>query len=569
MEKKVIFIEFRDYTESKKNLPYVDGVFYPGLGRGGNSGYPNALGDIGKGKGEFFSINHNESGELTVSTDFCGFYPLFWMSYAYDKKNGVLISNCFHSIAAYSECKLDPGKVVPSIVSKNQIFIQDYTNEMTLSDIKRLAWDEELLISKDGLLQKKRSKKVLGGNYWQTIAKGVSEAQETLVALSKKKTLNLYLSGGKDSRAILALMISAGVYPKCTTQNPEKYSGKSKEIVKKDFFIAASLVEKHGLDWFEGSRKYAKKISFEQSLELHSFYRNGYYLFLPSQYIVYDGEWGSEVQLRGGGGGLYKPTWGEYIKKSYINNRLQGERGSLAKDAEIIYDELVTKKVGDNDGVIQARNIFKNSLRDVVGSSEESDIYSALDSHYVSYRNRTHFGHIRSSEASGKLVLYPLINEHFYNASLMLGLVEKERGKLIFDIIEYCLPELNEFPYDDGYHDLLPSTRSRRDLSFDSLVAARYREKQDVNSGFLKGIFSGKAFNENLEACSFIDKSLKELCEGDKGGEWFKKKAFIAYVEKLKEEKRYRGKLCAVLSSMPLESVSNFSKGHIFSSFVE
>lgn len=569
MNKQVFFIEFRDYPEVHKLLPYVDGVVYPS-GDGDNDGgaFPSKFGNLEHCLGEFFLIRSNADNEIIVKTDFCGFYPLFWKEASYEGKKGVLLSNCFHSISVYSESALDPSKLVPNISSKNQMFMQDYSNCTSLDDVRRLGWNEKIVISCTGAAVIKDNEVVSDG-YRELIAKGVKQAQNALDTLSKKKTLNLYFSGGKDSRAILALLMQIGIRPKCTTQDPDNYKGKAKENVEKDFRIVTSLAGRYNLEWFENPRKNAFKISFSQSLELHSFYRNGYYLYSPSQYIVYDNIWGDEVQLRGGGGGLYKSTWGEYIKNSYINKKLKGKKETITSDGVKVYEELVSRNGVPEEMHVEAKNKFLSSIDEISIDESCSNIYKTLDLHYIGYRNRSHFGHIRNSEAHSKMVFHPLINEHFYNASLMLSPEEKEKGKLIFDIIEYCAPELNEFPYDDGYHELLPRARDRKTLPQKSWVVELYKKNKKVNDEGLKGVFKGKAFDAKSEEMKFIDESIYEIVEMIDKDLGLKKDEFLTYISSLKEDKKFRGKLCAVLSSIPLETTKSFSKGHVFFRFSE
>lgn len=561
LEKKVFFIEFKDYSSISKKFFFVDGVVHPGEGEGA-SNYSKRFGDIEDCMGEFFSIFINSNGEVEVGSDFCGFYSLFWKKYTLEDREGVLVSNCFHSISLYSEHNFDASKVIPNLISKNQIFIQDYSNKTCLKDVSRLGWDERIKISKLGFKLEARSP-VISESYKSLISKGVEKAQRTLESQDEKRTLNLYLSGGKDSRAILALLLSMGKQPKCTTQPPDKFKGKSKDIVMKDFRIASFLVRRYGLKWFRGFNKGALKLSFNESLEQHAFFRSGYFLFTPSQYLVYDNKWNEEVQLRGGGGGLYKSTWGEYIKNSYINKWLVGSDLSLKEDAGIIFKKLVPEKGLPQNIYSSSQEVFINSLSNTIENNESSNVYSALDIHHVSYRNRSHFGHLRNSEAQGKVVFYPLINEHFYNASLLLSDEERSQGKLVFDIIEHCFSELNEYPYDDGYHELLPQERLRKEISNYDVSIDEFLEVQESNKDTLKGIFLGTPFDSQLEERDFIDKALEEVfvslnIDGKRSDE------FISFIDELKNEKKFRGKLCSVLSSLPLESVSDFSYGHLF-----
>ena len=271
MNKQVFSIECKNYLHTNKVLPYVDGVLFSSGKKSISGGFSYRVSDLDSSLGEFFSIKVNGENKLEVSTDFCGFYPLFWKRKYFKGKERVLISNCFHSLAAYSESKVEVKKIIPNILSKNQIFIQDYSNGTSLRDIHRLGWNELLEISADGVKVKKENN-IVSDSYMNLIAKGVEKSQRALKLIGQKKSLNLYLSGGKDSRAILALLLSIGISPKCTTQNPNSYKGKAREIVEKDFNIACFFVARYGLDWFQTMSKSAVKISFEESLEQYTFY---------------------------------------------------------------------------------------------------------------------------------------------------------------------------------------------------------------------------------------------------------------------------------------------------------
>lgn len=561
MEKKVIFIEEKDYSGVISKGFFLDGVIYSEAEERSGKGFFRQYGDVRSGQGEFFSIIVNDLGQAEVSSDFCGFYSLYWKKHEFHGKPGVLISNCFHSLSRYSKSAFDASKIIANLASKNQIFVQDYNNHTCLEDIKRLGWNEVITVGEKGLAVKKKGIG-LAFSYEELVEKGISKAQSTLLREDRKGILNLYLSGGKDSRAILALLFSLGISPNCTTQDPSKYKGSSKSIIDQDFLIANFLVKNYGLKWFLTGRKRAEKLSFEESIEHHVFFRDGYYLFSPSQHLVYSCDWGDEVQLRGGGGGLFKSTWGEYIRGSYVNEKLTGGVETLESDAGILFDQLNHSKGVPEEAYESGKKMFVASLKDLSADTVVPNIYNVLDTHYISYRNRSHFGHIRSSWSQGKKVFYPLVNEFFYEASMLLSEEERTKGKLVFDIIEKTFPELNDYPYDDGYHELIKIKSRYKEVAEESSSMEDFYHAQRLNKKSEKGVFSGAPYDVAYEEHKFIEQSSDEVFSSLGGG--FDNKKFAKYFSSLKEDKKQRGKLCSLFASSPIAATSSFSKCHEF-----
>lgn len=564
MKKTVIFLAFRDRPCATKALPYVDGVVYSTGTNNGRADSANYARSLDGCVGEYVSIEQDDEGNIRVVTDFCGFYPLFWKRHVHGGQDGVLVSNCFHSLASYTDGQFEPAKVFPNLFSKSQVFIQDYSDDTSIEGIRRLAWDEELVVMRDRIDLRKR---VFSGesDYTRLLEMGIASSVTAMRQIARGGALNLYLSGGKDSRAILAMLLSAGMKPACTTQNPASYNGNSPGIVEKDFGIAVALVQKYGLKWHRASPKVLVRSDFMECLERANFYRTGYYLHTSGQYLAHNKVSGLETQLRGAGGGLYKSTWGQYIKESYLNKKLEGTSGALLDDAGVIYDGLVSAKFVLSDPTLSGRTRFVSSIEQLAEQYECPSVYAALDRHYVSFRNRTHFGHIRSSDSLGTGVFYPLINEYFVQACALLSKDERDNGRLVYDIIEHCLPELNELPYDTGYHELLPGDRKRATFDEADTALENYRLNLERNKKAARvTLKSGVAFDPVASESDFIRQALKELEPALNQHRGYDQKAFQSYVDSLIPDKKFRGKLCALLSSLPLEAVSSFADGHLF-----
>lgn len=565
MNKKVFFLKFDDYKNYKnyknKNI-FLDGEIYvPSLtGKGYITDYK--YGDLDELMGEYAYIQINKDGNLEIGTDFYGFYSLFWMRYSLDNKEGLLISNCFHSLASYASKDSDISILLPNILAKDIIFLQAYTTETPVKSIKRLGWDQCIEINESGFNVVKRAWEISNLGYHNLLSLGIKSVQESLKKIDKRQSLNLYLSGGKDSRAILALALSAGLTPFCSTHSPEKYTGEAKKMVTKDFEIACFLVDRYQLQWYEPPNKLAIPIDFNESLERYLFYRSGRYLFSPNHYIVYSTEWGEEVQLRGAVGEVFKSedSWGEYIKRGFIGRKLKGVASSFKEDV-ILFFNMLTKPYGlTNASYNLSCNHVYSSLKDL-RKSETDTIYDALERHYLAYRNHFHFGHMRATQAEGKSVFYPLANKYFYFANQQLSREDQKSGRLIFDIIENCFSELNNYSYDSGYHQLLSTNRQQKMTSY-FVSEKKYHQVALKNLERMKGLFTeGASFNAEEKQRTFIDETLSWVYDNEYA---FLKdyKQFDSYITALKDNRRTLGKITSILGSISCETTAFCANSH-------
>ncbi|WP_444924289.1 hypothetical protein ACJJH9_03225 [Microbulbifer sp. DLAB2-AF] len=256
------------------------------------------------------------------------------------------------------------------------------------------------------------------------------------------------LTGGRDSRIVLAALIASGrvrdviFNTKFSLPDAKLIStvSKSEEFKKKtlDRNIATGLVKKYGGEYgckIEAETFYHYSLSDKINARRSQLF-GAYHFVHPSQLNSVSAIFPTpRIRMMGGCGEVYRDYYQNFFghnlsEHDYINvldsallNR------SLIKDGNLSYDV--------------SRESFFETFEKLPGVS----FSEKLDSHYFVFRNRFHFGS-NNSTVSKDVNISPILVPSLFAASRLLPRKEKRTSRILFDITKELCEELAYCEYD-------------------------------------------------------------------------------------------------------------------------
>lgn len=492
---------------------------------------PNA---ITNGTGEFLFIRQKvdevEGIRVEVSTDLFGFYSAF-----YHLENSLLtISNSFKALKLHLskregiKLNLNIEYLAPLLSSPYTIFSYPYALETALREIKIIPADKVLSISTKGVDLVDKFGSADGATYDELLQKGLISCKKKLLAFNERfkgSFKKLYMSGGKDSRATLAVLLSAlsnrDFY--LHSNDPRRMSPRIKEHMEQDLKIAnkiALLLSLKACDREPDPQLQITPIDFDDSVKnWQNDFSNVRFNFQPAFYAhEYEGS-DFKIQFRGAGGEIYRTYWSE-VFKGYTNayKRIQNTKETVRQDAAVIFNALVPSKGMSPEIFDAARDIFIGCMDDMPGEC----FLQKSDQHYAFLRHRFHFSHGNRGLRLAELMYLPLMDKHFYLASRKLSDSDKSKGKMIFDIVDRLNPYLNLIEYDSSVwsDELLGSSQSLKEATIlnlpdfeggDSHKPALISESIVAQTSIAPPLPKTKTYNRDVAVKNKLISNLKYL----------------------------------------------------------
>ncbi|AHG65833.1 hypothetical protein [Advenella mimigardefordensis] len=293
-------------------------------------------------------------------------------------------------------------------------------------------------------------------DYDAQLEKGLAASRNRTAAFNRvfaNSFKKLFMSGGKDSRATLAVLMSVlgnkDFY--VHSIDPKKVSDNIKDHVQKDLSIANKISLMFGLKFCELEPELPVRktpINFEESLsDWQNDFSNVRFNFQPAYYSYAYDDAQYKVQFRGAGGEIYRGYWSEVFKRYETTyKKIQDDSTTVREDAGVIFNALVPGNIIPAQIYNSAKAIFADTVATMPGNA----FLQKIDQHYNFLRHRFHFAHGNRGLRLGELMYLPLIDRHFYQASLCLTHSQKTSGKLVFDIVDRINPYLNLIEYDSS-----------------------------------------------------------------------------------------------------------------------
>lgn len=269
-----------------------------------------------------------------------------------------------------------------------------------------------------------------------------------LVVTHENVAINL--SGGKDSRVVLALVLAAGcadqVHVAATDPTPPGGSIAHSPTVQSDLEISSRLVQGLGLSWVDWR---TPRDMWPTSLEgeLHRFQslRHG----LTNQFVPMGLTYhltSPEARVNGAGGEIYRGYWAGVLSKHPLWTKLGHNEDSLEDDSRALLRALRSPLPLPPELAHRGEESFLSSMFQLPGTT----LADRLERHYEAFRMRGHAGGRRWGQSYGITNVGLLQQAALMRAAHALPPEDRYSGRILFDIVEALAPELNDLEYQSG-----------------------------------------------------------------------------------------------------------------------
>ncbi|HDR0890347.1 TPA: hypothetical protein QB061_001883, partial [Pasteurella multocida] len=469
--------------------------------------------------GEWFGLFYDDISQTGLfSSDFFGFGQIFYSTLNKGNERILIAGDSFRGVLQTlkqlsGNTDINWHIAVPHLISITNIFSTRCSFETFSDSINVLHEDEVLLFGKQGVsIVKKPVPDYLSSlSYTDLLQKGIDKAGKMITVAQHTGRINeLSLSGGKDSRALLGLILSSGntnisVY---TAPSAGVAAGASREILDQDFSLACRLTEYFGLPWNTNTQFDEYKISFDESINTWQNLRgNSTFDFRPKYSQVVNKH---EVRFTGCGGELFRSYVGLGYKEGFPQwwANAGKTKASIRKDLASLFRALCPDLYINSTLYKQSLDAFVDAMDFGYGD----DVIHQLDINYGKYRNRCHFGVAHTHYSEGALLSYPLCLPEFVYASKLLSRQEQEQGRTLFDILEYTDPNLNTLEYASSPWDSCFKTKGKKNWgkvkgvkqaeNYQALVKARTKQIEQ------RGV---QSFNFNTACTQRLSQNMDKL----------------------------------------------------------
>lgn len=411
--------------------------------------------------GEWIAVasSANASAISTVISDFYGLASIHYCYISTGRSRGLLaVSPSFQGLVSYLQSSgvdldVDWSVALPHLVSPVAIFRNRSTFSSLARQIRVLHHDEMICVSPNGWSVNKRPTPTFmrsEPSYSDLIRAGMASAAKVAEAAKSNPSQDyLALSGGKDSRACLAILVKAGLANEFgyMTERPAVAKGAVNQVLSRDLALASKMVDHYDLDWFTPDSGIIEYQSVKASVKEwvatrgHRHFELGDHAAVMrdvnyTKLIGYTGEY-----LRGGFGKGYVeafPKWWNACERS---------EHSARTDLETLFETIIPLDDLPYSMYHQAKRRF--SRENVTEEPRRAD--DVLEDRFFDFRGRGHFGSmLYQYETQRVLQVCLLARPQFFYASKMLAESERLQGKVLFDIIEEGDPDLNALPLETG-----------------------------------------------------------------------------------------------------------------------
>lgn len=421
--------------------------------------------------GEWLGIYSNEKGQYLAIGDPFGYQPVYYRFLPTARK--LLIGT---SPQALADAALNSGEdnapnwaqLLASVGTTHAWSITMQSNQSFEANTKVLLPGQHIEISNTFWYVSASSFFEPQDEYESLLERGIRRAVQQIRTASSlnvdQKRINL--SGGKDSRMVLALLDAAKVTDEftVTTMNPQTWLPKSaRPALYRDLYVANYLRSQYRLDWTEPFQQEFVPLSFEASInEWQQYRQHRNFKLRPSNHLYIQN--GLNIELRGAAGETFRgfnAVAGLVTKLSFQNSPK-----SFKSDVQLLINHLY------GGGLLleeQLEEVSEQTYALFLELGAET-IEDALHRRYTVFRNGSHFGHTRHSMSHGQIPVLPLSQPEFVQASQLLSTKQRDAGQVAFDIIERTTPALNEITFDGGYwsESLLPPLRRADNSSIET-----------------------------------------------------------------------------------------------------
>lgn len=409
--------------------------------------------------GEWWALCRDDSGRYLILTDPFSLQPVFyaavWTPHGSDLLIGPRVDATAQAIGTLgAKVETDWAGVLPSLLTNHDFF--DTAHDV-LTPVRRLLIsrpDQAILVEDGGF--KMVSRPSLGNSsasYEDLLQAGINRATQeigaTLTASGSDRAV-INLSGGKDSRLVLALINAGGFQSNLQVHAVDprgSHPAWRSRILMSDLEISSRLLTRYGLTWAQGpSAREVWPTTLDSQLFTFQHHRGGrsYQFFANARSYSFVPP---AVRFTGAGAGSLKSPWATEWQEKKFWNSMGRSADTLRSDALQVYRGVGGPARLPVEIHKRAVNRFVTTMRDL---STDGTIDTAVAAHYRTFRNRGHVGGLAWGRSMGVINSKPLLQPEFLAASQLLPPEERDAGRMIFDLFELLDPTLNELEFQSG-----------------------------------------------------------------------------------------------------------------------
>lgn len=410
--------------------------------------------DIEKSNGEWLGIFENpRTGQIAVCSDPFGYQTIFYTIFGDAEDRVALLSASAAGMAALLrkyQVPVDPDwtHIVGNLVSERPWTKTMSSNRTNLNGVRVLAPGEILILGADfSGVTKSDFFEAQSNSYTHLLQKGINRAISQIESASRLPVnqREIRLSGGRDSRIMMAMLVASGMADQftITAVNPATWpSVRSRPGLERDLQISAKMASRYGLSWSKARPGVRTRLTFDEAVAAWQTpfsnknfeLRTGAIHFMPDSWAL---------ELRGGAGETFR---GFRVVSGLLNRLDVSKDTSVDEGVEALADHLYGRRNLPN-GIGANLSLRLAELFDHLGTD---NLAEGLHRRFAVYRNRAHFGHIRDSASKRSLPILPLSQPEFVEARNFLSYEEQVSGVIAYDIVDLLVPELNNLEFDDG-----------------------------------------------------------------------------------------------------------------------
>ncbi len=377
--------------------------------------------------GCYFIINPDAVGNVVFSTDFHGYFPLFYYSHG----EHWIVSPSFEVIAREAHIRGLPltfrQHQFTSWSSSLAPFQSPTSDRTPFDEIRLLSYDAELVVRQKDLSVRAKERTLKSNSYQEALSEMIATwGGRIMTILNGKMAIRADLSGGVDSRTVLSLLYWAlDKEAALELFNSDCILINSNSAMLEDYGIATAIGDKFNITINNLNRRQYVKISDEEAFLTWKRYNISRYSphILPmisqeSDIITFNGVGGEDHRAFYEGFG--RGPFGEYFAKLQPTFSDQNAFATWMGD---LYDD-----------VDLPNSVYDNAI-------------PASFRHYRRHRSRHHTAKQPVSEFMGVI----LGGWHSYECARHLDVTKLEDNQLLFDIMINCNHDLAKMPYDQPY----------------------------------------------------------------------------------------------------------------------
>lgn len=483
-----------------------------------------SLADASHFTGEWFGVFFNRSEKsYVICSDYFGFANVYYgFAPASDGSKTLVIGSSFRAVCAALDLRgtrahLNRAVALPSLTSPHSLLTHRHTYDTFREGVAVLAPNEALYIcgSRYVVLERPFFSNVTSPDNYQTllsagIERSIRQIKNSVETNATQHTFGL--SGGRDSRTVLSLLLAAGVEKEIgvISHNPSSITpGDTYDIIRNDLLISTRIVERLGLEYAPKIDRNSTRLSVYDHTQrfLHHRSHQSFELGMNTMLLEYI----NTIDFYGGGGEMFRGYFGVKHEKAYpkFARSLSDSTKKLdfRSQLAVLFDVLSNADGMTPTDYQRGKQVFIDSLAH--GYVEGDSAKELLDRFYVLQRSRTHHSVLRSAMTVGTLTVSPLCQPEFFMANQCLSNEERSWGKLQFDIIETIEPLLNEVSLnnDRWNENLLAESRLEGSgwANYDGTAARKQWENTQNSKMSRSKVFGLSSFDHAKEFAKLLD----------------------------------------------------------------